>query len=599
MADFPFYAPDFSVSISGLTMAADVRQAVRSVSVDSSLDEASMFTLEINNAGLQFTDSPLFDVGKEVEIHMGYAGELEPMILGEITAISPSFPESGAPMLAVTGYDKSHRMRHNSPPERTFKNMNDSLIAAQIAAENLLIPVVDPAPMPRESVTQSGSDWSLLSELALRNYFRVYVHWDKLFFRFPRPQTERVTLEWGRNLSSFSPRLSNSGQVGIEVVRGYDPDLEQAIVAVLPLIAISSDLDEIIERVGSGVVNQLAQLGRHVVRDQPVTNYFEAATLAKTLLQQVLDGLYEGSGQCIGLPALRAGEIVEVRGVGRRFSGNYTLSRVTHTIDDGGYRTSFEATQRWTGSLLQSLRQKITDEPPPGRRPPQEGVRVATVRQNVDPKGMGRVQLNYPGQSDSETSRWARVATFMAGGDKLGSESWGGYFLPDIGDEVLVAFENSDVDRPVVIGSLWTGLRKPPERNDGRNAERGIWTKTGMQVLFDETTGAEKLLIRDKAGNTLTLDSTLKKEQVALKDVAGDGIEMSAIANQESIVVRMGSAGGEVRIEHAKGSSIVLKNDGSVSIVSKGNLELKAQGGDITLDAANVKVTVTGTMDVS
>src|SRR5689334_15283127 len=109
------YAPAFQVRIQGLTLASDVSRAVISVSYESSLDTADMLTLQIDNPGLRFTDSPLFDVGKDVELYMGYGGELHPMMLGEITAVSPSFPQSGSPTLAITAYDKSHRLRHNQP----------------------------------------------------------------------------------------------------------------------------------------------------------------------------------------------------------------------------------------------------------------------------------------------------------------------------------------------------------------------------------------------------------------------------------------------------------------------------------------------------
>jgi phage protein D len=585
MPGHSFYAPDFSVKIAGLTLAADVRTAVRSLTYDNNIDTADMFTLQLSNADLRFTDSALFDVGKTVEVHMGYAGELQPMMLGEITAVNPSFPEGGAPTITITGYDKSHRMRHNSPPHKTFKYANDSLVAAQIAAENGLIPIVDPAPTMRESIDQHSSDWALLQELADRNYFQVFVHWDKLYFRFPRPQTEMVVLEWGRNLSSFSPRLSTSGQYGIQVVRSYDYELAQTIIAILPAVALDTDLDNIIERLGSGFVDQLLSLGRYVVRDKKVSNYFEAAALAKTILQQLLEGLYEGSGSCIGIPDLRAGEMVEVRNVGKRFSGKYRLSRVTHTIDEGGYRTSFEVTQRASSLLLQSLRKKIHDEPPPNKQPPIQGVMAGIVRTNVgDPKGLGRVQVSFPDFSEINLSQWARVASFMAGGTL--SESWGGYFLPDINDEVLVVFEQGDINRPVVVGALWNGQARPPETNEGLNAKKVLKTKSGMQILFDETPGLENLVVQDKAQNTVTLDSTPGTESITLKDKAGSTIKLDTTS-------------GDIAVTHKAGSTITLKADGSLSISAPGTIELKSTGGDINLQANNVNVKVTGKMDVS
>jgi phage protein D/phage baseplate assembly protein gpV len=500
-----YFAPAFDVKIEGLTLAANVTQAVMELSYDNNLDTADMFTLRLNNADMSLTDSALFDVGKTVEIYMGYAGELYPMILGVITAVNPNFPQSGAPSLSITGYDKSHRMRHNTPERFTFKYVNDSIIAAAIAGENLLIPLIDPAPMPaRESVQQTGSDWAFLKELADRNFFEVFVRWDKLYFRFPRPQTEMTTLEWGRNLSSFSPRLSTSAQAGIQVLRGYDYKLAQNIVTILPAISLGGDLDNLVERLGSSFIEQLVSLGRYVVRDQPVENYLDAAVLAKSILMKLLEGLYEGSGSCIGLPQLRAGDYIEIKGVGRRFSGRYKLSKVTHTINNSGYQTQFELSQNINSSLLQSLRKKLLDAPSPDKQDsatPSGGVVIGKVENNLDTENLGRVQLSFPHLSDVNLSAWARIATPMAGNQA------GTYFLPDIGDEVLVTFEGGNINKPIVLGGLWNGLKRPPSTNLGLNEKKMIKLKSGMQIVFDETPGTESLTIQDKMGSSIKMSS--------------------------------------------------------------------------------------------
>ncbi len=554
----PYYVPDFQVKIRGLTLGADVTSAIISLTVESHIDMADMFSLQLNNADLRFTDSALFEVGKRVEIYMGYVGNLQPMIYGEITAISPSFPESGAPTMSITGYDLSHRMRHNSPSRFTFKGLNDSLIAAQIAAENLLIPVVDPAPMPpRESVQQTGSDWALLKEMADRNFFWVYVFWDKLYFRFPRPQTEQVVLEWGKNLSSFSPRLSNSGQYGIQILRGYDYKLAQNIVTILPLIALDpTNLDNIIERLGSTFVEQLLQLGRHVIRDQPVNNYLDGAILAKSILLQLLQGLYEASGNCIGIPELRARDTVEIRGVGKRFSGQYTLSKVVHTIDGSGYRTRFEVSQQFTSSILKSLRKKIAESPSPNKQAKMTGVFVGKVVTNIDPLQLGRIQVSLPHLSDLNMSPWARIATMMAGTNE------GSYFLPDVGDEVLVSFEKGDINTPVIVGGLWNGLARPPEFNQGLNAKKMIQTKTGMKLMFDETPGQESVSLETLTGSTVNLSDT---EGITIQDAANNSIKISpqGIAIDSPTTIKLSVGGNAIEINS---TGITIQSAGNVAI---------------------------------
>ena len=83
------------------------------------------------------------------------------------------------------------------------------------------------------------------------------------------------------------------------------------------------------------------------------------------------------------------------------------------------------------------------------------GVVVGVVTNNQDPDGMHRVKVHFPWLSDDVESNWARVAAPMAGGNR------GVYFLPEVDDEVLVAFEHGKVDHPYVIGSLWNQQDRP------------------------------------------------------------------------------------------------------------------------------------------
>src|SRR6266545_801799 len=200
------YAPSFEVRISGVTLAADLTDQILSLVVETDLDLAGSFGIVVRNADNALLDSALLDLGKTVEIHLGYGNHLRPAILGEIAAIEPSFPQDGPPTIRVSGYDKSYKMRRAQPEPTEYVRMNDSAIAARIAVENGLIPVVDPTPSLPEKVTQVESDMAFLKSRAQRYFFDVYVEWDRLHFQFPRPQTAAHVLEWGKNLSSSTPR---------------------------------------------------------------------------------------------------------------------------------------------------------------------------------------------------------------------------------------------------------------------------------------------------------------------------------------------------------------------------------------------------------
>ncbi|MDQ3855312.1 MAG: phage baseplate assembly protein V, partial [Chloroflexota bacterium] len=120
---------------------------------------------------------------------------------------------------------------------------------------------------------------------------------------------------------------------------------------------------------------------------------------------------------------------------------------------------------------------------------------VGLVTNNQDPDGLGRVKVKFPWLSDEDESSWARIVTPMAGNDR------GLYFLPEVDDEVLVAFEHGDVRFPYVLGALWNGKDKPPESNDdGRNDQRTIKSRSGHIIRLDDGDEA-KLEILDKTGN--------------------------------------------------------------------------------------------------
>lgn len=132
------------------------------------------------------------------------------------------------------------------------------------------------------------------------------------------------------------------------------------------------------------------------------------------------------------------------------------------------------------------------------------GVVVGIVTNNKDPDKMGRIKVSFPWLADSQESWWARIATPMAGNGR------GAYFLPEVNDEVLIAFEHGDMRFPYVVGALWNGKDSPPTTNDdGENNIREIKSRSGHIIRLDDTSGNEKIEIIDKSGgNSLTIASS-------------------------------------------------------------------------------------------
>ncbi|APR76887.1 VgrG protein [Minicystis rosea] len=153
------------------------------------------------------------------------------------------------------------------------------------------------------------------------------------------------------------------------------------------------------------------------------------------------------------------------------------------------------------------------------------GVYSAIVTDVVDPDGQGRVKIRLPWAVDSggaQFEAWARLATLM-GGNKRGS-----FFIPDVDDEVLTAFEDGDPRRPFVLGGLWNGSDAPPETMDsaGKNDKKVLKSRNGVKVTLDDTQGQETLILETPGGQTVTLKDG--PGSVEIKDQNGNSLKMEA-----------------------------------------------------------------------
>jgi uncharacterized protein involved in type VI secretion and phage assembly len=183
------------------------------------------------------------------------------------------------------------------------------------------------------------------------------------------------------------------------------------------------------------------------------------------------------------------------------------------------------------------------------------GVVIGVVTNNQDPESLGRVKLKFPWRDASDESNWARVATLMAGNDR------GTYFLPEVGDEVLVSFDHGDITQPYVIGALWNGKDKPPEKNsDGKNNTRMIKSKSGHKIILNDEQGKEKIDITTKAGNQITLDDSAGNEKIQIKDKTGsNSIVIDAAQNSISLSSKMKISIQAQMIEIKAGSTLNLQ----------------------------------------
>jgi uncharacterized protein involved in type VI secretion and phage assembly len=226
--------------------------------------------------------------------------------------------------------------------------------------------------------------------------------------------------------------------------------------------------------------------------------------------------------------------------------------------------------------------------------PTTDGVAVAKVTDNQDPEGIGRVKVTYPFRDTDDESYWARVATEMAG------KEYGTFFLPEVGDEVLVAFEGGKIRHPIVVGSLYNGKRKPPQSNsNGKNDIREIKSRSGHILDFDDASTGGKVEIETSAGHTITLDDTPGGEKITIEDKSGsNSVELDSSSDEVSVsadkkislsakTIEL-AADSEVKISSK--AKINMEGKGQVNVSSKGSLKIEGTGSTKLKSAAMVTI---------
>jgi phage protein D len=358
-----FYVPYFEVKVGDRPLEREAIHDITQVSYRDSLTEIDSFEITINNwdaeaRTFKYSDRDLFDPGARVELYMGYMGRdrTRLMCTGEITSLRPAFPAAGQPTLVVSGLNLLHTLRgqQRSVP---YVKMTDSKIARQVA-KRLPADIDTNAEAARNEeehdyiLQDNQYDLLFLLERARRNGYDLFVVEGKertvggktrprIYFG-PSQDVRRVSYEltYGKSLIEFQPDLSTAQQVGKVTVHGWDAVKKKAINITVNIGQL--DIAGVGAKGGQARINKSFQDREEVISNIPVATEREGRTLAKETLSRILKNMLKGSGSVVGLPDLRAGSVIFIRGVGERFSGRYFVTATTHTIGDGGYTTQFQ-----------------------------------------------------------------------------------------------------------------------------------------------------------------------------------------------------------------------------------------------------------------
>jgi phage protein D len=393
----PGYAPTFAVDVEGQPLGTHVTDDVLEIHVVLQLDQMASFEITFNNwddKHLRFkysesdANTEVFRVSRLVAIQLGYADKLFPVVSGPIISLSPAFPESSAPTIRISGTDGMQKLKDSKPrPGQPvfYRNQADWQIAEQVAQRapnNMQVDIpLKTGPVHQLVVQKNQDDASFLMERAKRIDYNCYVTSDAVTgtqtLHFAPPSDGRngmpvraFQLAYGPglaaeeqraaqngtatgrpltpNLIEFTPTLTAASQVSRLTVRGWDPRTKQSI-------DVTATVNDLPSGQGSGLTGPGAATdalgGREdTVIDAPVASVQEARELAAALLRERAYQFITATGRIAGLAELRVQDVLEIHGIGLRFSGNYYVTRVEHTLSSSGFFTGFTARRIADGS---------------------------------------------------------------------------------------------------------------------------------------------------------------------------------------------------------------------------------------------------------
>jgi phage protein D/phage baseplate assembly protein gpV len=540
-----------TIKIAGTALDNKLMMDLLDVQVRDNLLQPDTALLRFRDPDGAHIDDARFTPGKDLEVMFAArdAKSTVSVFKGEIVGLEPEFSHDRL-VISIRAYDHGWRLNRNRRSQ-IFTDITAADMIKKIGGEAGMSPgTIEPSPNVYKFFQQSmETDWEFCQRLARLTNCEFVVDGKTFHFRPRKKEGVAATLEWGEDLLSFRPRLTAVGQVKSVKVASPDPKTRQVIVGeasapqlphTAPAVAGRTTM---LNDVGAGsvvVANHVAETGS------------EANSLAQNTLDRLAMSLVEADGAIYGDPAVTAGCTIKIDKVGTRFAGEYVVSQTTHRYGGGrDYKTEFVISGRTSHSIADLVRR---DNGPDWA----SSLVIGIVTNNNDPENLGRVRVKFPQLGDTIEGWWARVATPHAG------KSAGMYYLPDVDDEVVVAFEHGDTRRPIILGSLYNGRDKVPTEliDPGAAPKKPLFgVKTSHEAYVEST-------------QKMTLRSHEKMTVEVLRDGQGGtgDFTLDAKGNVKE------TAAQKFEVE---GATVSIKGQGSVTVEATGGLTLKGATVDI------------------
>lgn len=533
---------------------------------------------------LPLGDSDFFKPGAAIRIAAGYGSKDSTIFEGVVVSLGLR-SGAGGPRLVAECRDKALAMTLGRR-SATWADASDSDILSKLIQSypGLSASVAATEPVHKELVQYEVSDWDFMLARAEANGMVVTVEAGKVTIAPPATDGEAaLLLTFGADLLAFDADLDARSQLASVDSVAWDPATQD--------IVTHSATPKTLNAQGNLAAAALAEvLGLDSFRLQSAVPLGAQGLQAWSAARQLRAGLARVRGRLRfqGSALAKPNTLARLAGVGKRFEGNTWLGSVTHVIAEGDWISEAEF-----GMAPESLAERVALAAPlaGGLTAGVPGLQIGVVRKlDEDPNKQFMIQVAVPTMQAGTGTIWARLASHY------GSDGVGSFFLPEVGDEVILGFLNNDPSHPLVLGSLYSSKRAPPYQIGAENNTKAIVTRSKLKIEFDEE--KKVVTVLTPAGNKAVLDDDAKT--ITLQDETGNKLTLApggiTLDSPKDIAL---SAKGKLSIEAVGNIEITSKADlkqGALNISSQASMGFTAKGASSAELSATGQTTVKGAM---
>lgn len=333
----------FKIVLNETDLSDDLLLDVVDIKFEDEINLPSLFNIKFNIVNFmkgetKGIDLKTFMIGDNVKLYMGIDEHVK-LITGEITSLDFSFENS--PFMEIRGFDLLHRLRFGTM-RRSFKNMKDSDIASSVASEVNLDPEIEATGTKYPYIFQNNiSNYEFLMERGKRIGYEMLMDDKKFIFRKSKEnQSPKITLEYRKDLQSFKLQMRALTEGSKVELRGWDIKSKKEVTSTALMGSENTKMSG--KESGFEITDSFFKSPGMAIIDNMIIDPDDAQDLAKAKFNILLKEFITGEGKCLGNPRIRAGETIEIKGLGDRISGIYYIISTVHSIKNGTYNTSFK-----------------------------------------------------------------------------------------------------------------------------------------------------------------------------------------------------------------------------------------------------------------